>query len=137
MLIQDKCLYSIYGIGFDSRSEFSLPDSSVSKNVITFWHDMSSSVHTDNKKKQRLEDTTLTTEVQYSINFLGSNRTFCLSLHYSRINIFLFVNATKIYQFKAKTSKIRKYLLCLENTAGGFSVHNMKNKKQKKPGLNG
>ena len=33
----DKYIYSSYGIGFDSRSEFSLPDSSVGKNVIIFW----------------------------------------------------------------------------------------------------
>ena len=47
----DKCKYSGYGLGFDSRSEFSLPDGSMSKSVIIFGVDMSSSVHIDNKKK--------------------------------------------------------------------------------------
>ena len=47
----DKCVYNSYGIGFDSRSEFSLPDGSVGKNVIIFGVDMNSSVHIDNKKK--------------------------------------------------------------------------------------
>ena len=67
---------------------------------------MSSSVHTDNKKKdililgkgptQGLDDTTLTSEAQYSISFSKSNRKFCLSLHYNGRNSFLSVNATKI-----------------------------------------
>ena len=43
--------YSRYGIGFDSRSEFSLPGGSMAKNFIIFAADMSSSVHIDNKKK--------------------------------------------------------------------------------------
>ena len=45
----DKYKYSDYGIGFDSRSEFWLPDGSIGKNVIIFEADMSSSVHIDNK----------------------------------------------------------------------------------------
>ena len=44
-------MYTGYGIGFNLRSEFSLPDSSAGKNVIIFGVDMSSSVHMDNKKK--------------------------------------------------------------------------------------
>ena len=47
----DKYVYTGYGIGFDSRSEFSLPDGGMGKNVIIFEVDMSSSVHIDNKKK--------------------------------------------------------------------------------------
>ena len=97
---------------------------------------MSSSVHIDNKKKdiliigkgptQGLDDTTLTAEAQYSINFPRSNRKFCLSQHDNGSNRFLFVNATKIYQFKVKDSKIKKYLLCLENISGDFLPNNMK-----------
>ena len=44
-------MYSGYGIRFDSRSEFSLPDSSINKNVISFGVDMSLSLHIDNKQK--------------------------------------------------------------------------------------
>ena len=40
--------------------------------------------------------------------------------------VFLFVNATKIYQFKAKVSEIKKYLLCLGNNSKDFSVDNIK-----------
>ena len=79
-----------------------------------------------------LDDAMLTAEAQYSINFSRSNRKFCLSLHYKRNNSFLFVNATKIYQFKAKDSEIKKYPLCLGNISGDFSANNMT-----KAGLNG
>ena len=51
---------------------------------------MSSLVHTDNKGKyiliigegsiQGLDDTTLTVEAKYPINYTQSNRNFCLSL---------------------------------------------------------
>ena len=63
---------------------------------------MSSFVHFDNKNKdilihgegstQGLDDTPL------------PNKRFVLGLHYDGRNSFLFVNATKIYQFKAKDS---------------------------------
>ena len=108
----DKYVYTGYGIGFDLRSDFSLIGGSVSERVIVFGVDMSLPVHIDNNKKdfliigkgptQRLDDTMLTAEAQYSIYFSGSNRKFCLRLHYNWINSFLFVGATKIYQFKAK-----------------------------------
>ena len=48
----DKYVYSGYIIGFDSRSEFSLPDGSVGKNVIIFGVDLSWSVHSNDKKKE-------------------------------------------------------------------------------------
>ena len=108
---------------------------------VNVWVDISSSVHIENKGKdllipgkgptQGLDDTTLTTEAQYSINFSRSNRKFCLSLHYNGSNSFLFVNATKIYQFKAKRFWNKKYPLCSENISD-FSANNMKQR-----GLNG
>ena len=114
----DKYKYSGYGIEFDSRSEFSLPNGSMGKKVIIFGVDMSSSVHIDNKKKdilildkgptQGLDDTTLTAEAHYSVNFSRSNKKFYLRLHYNGSNSFLFVNAANIYQFKAKDSEIKK-----------------------------
>ena len=102
---------------------------------------MSSSVHIDNKKKdilifgfgptQGLDDTASAAEAQYSINFSGTNIKFWLSLHDNKNNSFLFVNATKIYQFKARDSEIKDYPLCLGNTSGDISANNMK-----KAGLN-
>ena len=71
---------------------------------------MNSSVHIDNKKKnlndgegatQELDDTTLTTEALYSINFTQPNKRFVLSLHYNGSNSF-FVNATKNINSKEK-----------------------------------
>ena len=50
----DKYVYTVCGIGFDSRSEFSLPDGSVGKNDIIFGNDMSSYMHIHNKKKDIL-----------------------------------------------------------------------------------
>ena len=47
----DKYDYSGYGIGFDSRSEFSFKNRSMGKNAIIFGADMSSSVHIDNQIK--------------------------------------------------------------------------------------
>ena len=86
---------------------------------------MSSSAHIDNKGKdisilgkgptQGLDDTTLTTEAKYLINFSRSQRKFCLSLHYNGLNSFLFVNATITHHFKANDSEIKKYSLCLGN----------------------
>ena len=48
---QGKYQYSDYGAGFDSHSEFSLPDGVVGKNVIIFGVDTISSVHIDNKRR--------------------------------------------------------------------------------------
>ena len=98
---------------------------------------MKSSVHIDYTNKdilllgkglsQRLGDTTLTVEEKYSINLSRSYKIFCLSLHYNGSNNFLFINTTKIYQFKAKDSEINIYPLCLGNISGDFSANNMKN----------
>ena len=57
---------------------------------------------------QGLDDTTMTVEAKYSISFSRSNIKFCLGLRYNSSNSFLFVNATKIHQFKAKNCEIKK-----------------------------
>ena len=48
----DKYIYSGYGIGLDSRSEFQLPYGSVGENVIIFGIDLSSSGNIENEKKK-------------------------------------------------------------------------------------
>ena len=93
------------------------------KNFIIFGADMSSTVHIDNKNKdililgkvpaQGLDDTTLTAEAKYAINFTQPRKRFVLNVHYNGSNSFLFVNATKIYQFK-------------------FTINDMKNRIKKK-----
>ena len=50
--------------------------------------------------KQRLDDTTLTAKTRCPFNFTQLRKRFVLKLHNNRSNSFLFVNATKIYQFK-------------------------------------
>ena len=96
---------------------------------------MSSLVHGDNKNKdiliigegttQGLRDTTLTTEAIYPINFTQPNIRFVLSLCYNGSYSFVFVNATKIYQFKAKNSEIKYYTLYLINTSKDLKINNM------------
>ena len=81
---------------------------------------------------QGLDHTTLTAEAKYPINFTQPNKRFVLSLHYNGSNSFLFVNATKIYQFKAKDSEIKDYTLCLGNTSKDFTINNMKKNKIKR-----
>ena len=103
---------------------------------------MSSSVNFDNKKKnililgkgptQGLDDTRLTAEAPYSINFSRSNENFVSGCIIMGATVFLFVNATKMYQFKAKDPETKKYPLCLGNISGVFSVNNMKKTTTKK-----
>ena len=71
---------------------------------------MSSPVHIDNKNKDilvlgegptpRLNDTILTAEAKYHINFTQSGKRFILSLLFNGSNISFFVNATKICLIK-------------------------------------
>ena len=113
----DKYSYSGYGIGFDSRWIFSVRNFDWGKNVVIFGLDMSSSVHINNKGKdililgkgqtQGLDCTTFTAEAEYFINCSIYQRKFCISIHFNGSNSFLFVNATKIYQFKAKDFEIK------------------------------
>ena len=97
---------------------------------------MNSSVHADNNGQVILilgegpthafNNTTLTAEGKYPINFTQSGKRFVLSLHYDRSNSFLFVNATKVYQFKAKDSEIKVYALFLANILKNFTIDYMK-----------
>ena len=79
---------------------------------------------------QGLDDTTLTGEATYAISFTQSNRRFVLSLHYNGDKNFLFVDAIKIYQFKAKNSGIKKYVSCLSNVSKDFTIDNMKKRNR-------
>ena len=130
-----KCKYSGYGIGFDMKGTFSFPTGEFGKNLIIFEADMGSSLHVDSKKKkivilgegptQGLDDTTLTAERKYSINFTKHNKKFCLSLHHDGANSYLFVNGTEIYKFKAENSEINAIPLLLGSISKGFSEGNM------------
>ena len=80
----------------------------------------------------QLDDTKLTAEKKYSINFAENNKKYCLSLYNNGANSYLFVNGTEIIKFKAKYSDIVADSLCLGNVSKEFSVDNIK-----KTGLNG
>ena len=70
----DKCFYSGYGIGFDFRSCFLIPNFNWGKNVSIFGVENSSSTQTDNRKKdilvigegttQVLDNTTITAKAK-------------------------------------------------------------------------
>ena len=74
---------------------------------------------------QRLDDTMVIAKAKYPINFITSGRRFVLSLHYNGSNSFLFVDAVKICQFKAKNWETPPYPLCLGNISKNFIIHNM------------
>ena len=103
---------------------------------------MSRSVHIDNNGKNILtlvkgptnvlDHATLTAEAKYPINFTQSGKRFVLRLHYNGSNSFLFVNATKVYQFKAKNSKIKDSAPCLGCVSKGFTINNMNKNKIKR-----
>ena len=86
----DKYKYSGYGIEFDARGTFLFPNGSLDQNVVSFGAYMRSSVHANNKTKnililgegitQGLDDTILTAEKKYSINFTAKATKFCLSI---------------------------------------------------------
>ena len=100
------------------------------KNVIIFGADLSLSVHIDNKKKdtlilgkgqtEELDDTMLSAEADIQLIFQDHTKKSCLSLHCNASNSFLFVNATKVYLFKANDSEIKKYSLYLGNVSKDF-----------------
>ena len=81
----NKCRYSGYDIGFDSRGTFMFLNGEFACNVIIFGANMNSSVYIDNKKKdilildkgptQGLDDTTLTAEksIQSTLQSLERN----------------------------------------------------------------
>ena len=104
---------------------------------------MSSSVHLDDKGKdililgeapaQGLDDTTFSAEAKYPISFTESGKRFVLSLHYNGSKGFLFANAAKVYQFKARNSEIKDYPLCLGNVLKDFTINNMKTSRLKGP----
>ena len=55
-----------------------------------------------------------------------------LSLYYKVRNNFLFVNATKVYQFKVNNSEIKDYVLYIGNIWKDFTINDLE-----KTGLKG
>lgn len=73
-------------------------------------------MHFDNKKKDILifgidpmlgcDDTILTAEVEYSIDFTEQQNKFCVRLNYNGSVSYIFINENRIYQFKGKGSEL-------------------------------
>ena len=53
-----------------------------------------------------LENTTLTAEKEYDVNFTKQNEKFYLSLYYNGVNNHIFVQGVEIYKFKAEDFEI-------------------------------
>ena len=104
-----KYKYTVYGIGFDSRGEYCLPNGSIGKIVIISGVDMSLFVHINSKRililakgpTEGLDGTTFIAEALHRINFTQFGKRFVLSLHYNGSNSFLFVK-----------EELRKFMLC-------------------------
>ena len=60
------------------------------------------------------------------MSFTQTSKRFVLILRYNGTNSFLLINATKLYQFKAKNSEIKDYTLCLGNISKDFIINNTK-----------
>ena len=127
----DKYKSQGHGIGFDLSEIFSHPDGGDGKNVVIFGVDMANAKHVTNKTKDVLvlghgltqkvdDDTTIYAEKMYSPNFTVANKTFCLSLHYNGDDSYLFVNAKKVIEFKAKKQSVVGKLL-LGNISADFN----------------
>ena len=82
----DRYKYYGYGIGYDREGEFSFGNG-FGRNCIILGAGMSSSVHTNNKRRdisvlgkdseQGLDNTTIYAEKLYSINLTKTNKKFC------------------------------------------------------------
>ena len=82
-----------YGICFGSKDKFNIGNIRNEKNVITFYCDMSSSIHTSNQNNNIYvlghqfipgkNGTTIYAEKVYKTNFTEENKNFVLSLHYN------------------------------------------------------
>ena len=78
-----------------------------------------------------MDDATIIAEAKCSINFTQLRKRFALSLHCNGSNSLLFVNATKMYQFKAKDSDIKDHTLFLSNLSKCFTINNTKKTRLK------
>ena len=137
----DKYIYSGYGLGFDSTSQFTHPQGGMARNIIIFGVDSSNSAHATNKAQnililghgltQKVNNTTIYAEKMYSPNFSEENKIFCLSLHYNDDNSYLFVNGKEVTKCKAKKSEIKANQLTLESisTSANLSSSNIEDSK--------
>ena len=54
----------------------------------------------DKGPKKGIDDTKLTAEKEYAMDFSEQQKKLGLNLHYNGVNSYLFVNSVEIYKFK-------------------------------------
>ena len=118
----DKYKYRGFGIEFGSHLEFSFTDGRMGKNVIIFGGDMRTHLGIMIIKLKISYFLILAAEANYPINFIQPRKRFVLNIHYNRSNSFVFVNATEVYQFKAKATKIKNLTRCIGNISKDFII---------------
>ena len=90
--------------------------SGLGKNKTIFGIDSNSSVYSDNKDPaDGLDDTAITAEAKFFVNFVEQQDKFCLSLYYHGSSSYLFVKRVTVYQFKVKYSETKPNVLCISN----------------------
>ena len=80
------------------------------------------------KDQHKVDDTTLSAETTYPINF--TQLIFVSTLR--KQQFILFINASKIYHFKSKESEIKYYTQCLGNISKDFTINNMNKARLKR-----
>ena len=75
---------------------------------------------------QKINDVTIYVEKMHSLNFTVDNKIFCLSLHYNSDDSYLFVNSKKVTKFKAKSSELIKYPMCLGSLSKDYNENSCK-----------
>ena len=121
---ESEWMYTGYGTAFDSGGLW-IFDNIFPKNVIIFG------VHANNRQKNIWESGDRPTydingsldvaEEKLSNNFTKAKENFCLNLHYSRDNSYLFVGGKEIYKIKANNGSVNfPNQFYLENISSGF-----------------
>ena len=110
-----KYVYSGYGIPFDSGGSWCF-DNDFARNVIIFGVDNSSSSHSDNRKNNFLilgevptygiNGSLMHQKKKLILTSVTTTQKFCLSLHYSGDNSYLFVKRKEIFKFKADNRNV-------------------------------
>ena len=137
----DIYIYSGYGLGFDSTSQFTHPQGGMARNIIIFGVNSSNSAHATNKTQnilimghgptQKVNNTTIYAEKMYSPNFSAENKIFCLSLPYNGDNSYLFVNGKEVTKYKAKKPGIKANQLTLGSTSTSANLSSSDNEDSK------
>ena len=112
---KEKWVWSGYGIAFDGISSWNFGND-FARNVIIFGFDNSSLSDTDNHRNNFLvlgegpnygmNESFVSPDKKFSINFTKTRTKFCLSLHYNHDNSYLLVNGQEIFKIKTANKNV-------------------------------